>query len=93
MSNQKILPNVVGRLDDVVDALKAGDQAKADDLLRQESRRRREYVEFLERSLDLEKSKLLDLVGVHVIVQNAHLPGLSEKWASLRRECGWDGAQ
>ena len=93
MSNQKILPNVVGRLDDVVDAIKAGDQAKATELLRKEEYRRREYIAFLEDSLSLEKSKLLDLVRVLVIVQDAHLPNFADPWTNLRRDCGWDGSR
>lgn len=44
MTNEQLIPNAVGRLDDVVEALKAGDKQKAGNLLYERAEQVREKI-------------------------------------------------
>jgi len=86
------LPNSVGRLDDVVEAIKEGNAEKAEHLLRAERDRREANVKRLSEELGRERRIAIDVTGVWAVADGIRLGlGDTEKWDRLRRACGWEG--
>jgi hypothetical protein len=93
MSDYK-LPNAVGRLDDVVEALRLCDKYKAHELLSAEIERRLSNRKHLCDLYEKEDKAIADCEQVLGIVSRAiHGGGLVDMaaWNQLVRQCGWSG--
>lgn len=85
MSQNKILPNCVGRLDSVTEAIREGNRELARTLLWNERSRLAEKVEAIDKERDRARR---DLESVADFTEAIDLP---DKWHRARRECGWNG--
>lgn len=90
------LPNVVGRMDDVVAAIRSGDAARAAELLRVECERREAKVNALEQELATETERSVQVEEVFCIVDDIARFGPEEidsecldVWIQYRIDCGW----
>lgn len=83
----RVIPNAVGRLDPVTDAIREGDWDLANKLLFQEQARLKARSD----SLVAENRRVCDdwdYVGEFLAAI-----GDKDAWDRARKECGWDGGQ
>lgn len=93
MSVEQLIPNAVGRLDDVVEAIKHGEGNLAWVLLQDEYERRHEKTILLRKELDREMEALYEVGRIRDIADSMSTGGsrlLGNEWDQLRRECGWN---
>lgn len=86
MSGEQLIPNAVGRLDDVVEAIREGDRERASQLTLDEYCR-------LERNatkMESQARKIRDAANACLDFQNYVLTSESG-WEQARRDCGWSG--
>lgn len=81
-----IIPNAVGRLDPVTEAIREGDRAKAIALLDAERKRQRDKADA---ALD-EYGRLSSILG-DTTVFAVRLEIDDDVWTQARRDCGWKG--
>jgi hypothetical protein len=83
--SEKILPNCVGRLDPIVEAIREGDKPKAFDLLERECGRLN-----IKRMAIGEEAAKAD-AAYHQCVTFGCDMAKESNWHQIRRECGWSG--
>lgn len=85
MSGEQLIPNAVGRLDDVVEAIREGDRERAKKLLAFELAR------IMEKKRDYEKHYWAAAKCVDSVEEFANRIGVDDWWNLARRACGWSG--
>ncbi|MBI1324391.1 hypothetical protein GC170_14565 [bacterium] len=89
MSDEQIIPNAVGRLDDVVDAIREGRIDDACTLLDSEAKRRSGKVEAIEAELQRERDALCEVEEFRFELGSVML----DRIEMFRRACGWKGQE
>lgn len=80
-----VMPNAVGRLDDVVEAIRDGDRERVVKLLRSEQERlAAQHTAQFEQS----NKTYMSLMNVYLFLIDIEN---DEKWAEARKACGWSG--
>lgn len=88
MSERKILPNAVGRLDNVTAAIRTGDRNLAASLLKAEVERRQERFKAVAAELERERKGLVECQRVHGEISSGDMT--VGEWTLLRQLCGWN---
>lgn len=90
MSDEQLIPNAVGRLDDVVEAIREGKRGLAVKLLEVEVERRVAKERGFRSQLEDELAKRHAVQNV-LAIADSDFDECDGQWIELRRACGWSG--
>lgn len=82
------IPNSVGRIDAITEAIREGDKDLARKLLSQENERLKEIEEAAQKEYRKRREARLS-VGVYA----STILGDDDRWNQARRDCGWKGEE
>ena len=85
-----VIPNAVGRIDEIVDAIRDGDRFKAIELLEAESKRLADSANTIH---DQYKKRLTQYFDAKFFLDSISDIRNRVDWEQARRDCGWKGGE